>query len=327
MSRPARLAALTLMLCLPTTLAFGFGTPAGTELGSQAVMTYSQGASTYSTTSNLATVTVNEVLDFVVEWQDAASVPVFAGDVGEPLTFRLQNTGNGRQTFQLTGLSALAGDDFDPDLTDIYLDADGDGVFDATQDAPYVQGVNDPELAADEQLVVFLVCNLPENPDENALGSCKLGVGSTAGYGAPGTVIYGAGDGGTDAIIGLCGGFSDVTGSYQVVTVSVALVKTGLVSDPNGGSDPVAGAVITYTILVSVTGSGVARDLLFTDALPAHTSYIPESLALNQSPLTDNLDADRGDVGGTSAGIVTVALGEIAAGSADQTISFQVRIQ
>jgi uncharacterized repeat protein (TIGR01451 family) len=327
MSRPARLIALTLMLCLPTTLAFGYGTPAGTELGSQAVMTYTQGSSTFSTTSNLTTVTVNEVLDFVVEWQDAASVPVFAGDVGEPLTFRLQNTGNGIQSFQLTGLSALAGDDFDPDLTDIYLDADGDGAFDATQDSPYVQGVNDPELGADQQVVVFLVCNVPEQPEENALGSCKLGVGSTAGYGAPGTVIYGGGDEGTDAIIGLSGGFSDVTGSYQVVTVSVALVKTGLVTDPHGGSDPVAGAVITYTVIVSVSGSGVARDLTFTDALPANTAYIPESLALNQSLLTDDLDADPGDVGQSTSDVITVALGEITAGSADQTISFQVRIQ
>ena len=327
MSRPARLAALTLMLCLPTTLAYGFGTPAGTELGSQAVMTYTQGSTSFSTMSNLTTVTVNEVLDFVVEWQDAASVPVFAGDIGEPLTFRLQNTGNGHQTFLLSGLSALAGDDFDPDLTGIYLDADGNGVFDSTQDEPYVQGVNDPELAADEPLVIFLVCNVPDQPAVDALGSCKLAVGSAAGYGAPGTVIYGGGDDGTDAIIGLSGGFSDVAGTFLVVTVTVELTKTAVVADPAGGGEPVSGAVITYTITLTVSGSGTAKDLYFTDLVPNDTLYLPGSLTLNHFPLTDDDDSDPGDVGRSSPDTVTVAFGEIAAGSAEQTISFQVRIQ
>ena len=226
----------------------------------------------------------------------------------------------------MTGLPALAGDDFDPDLTDIFLDTNGDGVFDATLDEPYVQGVNDPELAPDWQLVIFLVCNVPEQPQENALGSCKLGIGSTEGYGAPGTVIYGAGDEGTDAIIGLAGGFSDAIGTYQVVTVAVELIKTGTVTDPDGGSDPIAGAVITYTILVSVTGTGTAQDLYFTDALPANTVYIPESLTLNSSPLTDGYDADPGDVDESNPDTITVALGAMSAGSADQTISCQVRI-
>ena len=327
MSRPARLAALTLMLCLPTTLAFGAGTPAGTELGSQAVMTYTQGISSFYTMSNLTTVTVNEVLDFVVEWQNATSVPVFAGDIGEPLTFRLQNIGNGTAAFHLTGLPALAGDDFDPELTDIYLDTDGNGEFDATQDEPYILGVNDPELTADEQLVIYLVCNVPTQPQESELGSCKLAVGSTSGYGAPGTVIYGAGDDGTDAIIGLSGGFADVTGTYQVVTVTVELAKTGSVVDPSGGSDPVAGSIITYSITISVSGTGIARDLHFTDPVPADTTYIFDSLTLNGSPLTDDDDTDSGDVGQTIPETVSVALGEIAAGSAQQTISFQVRIQ
>jgi uncharacterized repeat protein (TIGR01451 family) len=315
------------MLCLPTTAVYALGTPAGTELVSQAVMTYTQGSNEFTTPSNWSTVQVDEVLDFVVEWQDAAELPAFVGDRDEALTFRLLNTGNGTQSFRLTGLTALAGDDFDPEALRIYLDADADGLFDPSRDEPYVQGVNDPELVADQSLTLFLVCDMPAEAAAGAQGSAKLAVGSNLGYGAPGTVIHGAGDGGSDAVIGRCGGFSEVTGAYEVVTVAVDLVKSAAVLDPDGGDLPVTGAVITYTLRLTVTGTGTARDLVLTDPVPENTIYIPASLTLNGSALTDTKDADPGDVDETDTNAVFVALGDLAAGSADQTITFQVRIQ
>lgn len=317
---------MTLTLCLPATAVYALGTPAGTELVSQAVMTYTQGGSEYTTPSNWSTVQVNEVLDFVVEWQDAAEMPVFAGDQDEPLTFRLLNSGNGMQSFRLTGLTALAGDDFDPGSLRIYLDTDADGLFDASRDEPYVQGANDPVLAADESLFLFLACDLPENLDAGARGTAKLAVGSDLGYGAPGTVIYGAGDDGTDAIIGASGGFEEASGSFEIVTVAVELVKSASVLDPDGGERPVSGAIITYTLRLSVTGTGTARDLLLTDPIPEDTTYVPASLTLNGSTLTDTQDADAGAFGVTEANTIVIALGDVEAGASDQTISFQVRI-
>ncbi len=327
MRRPARLLALTLMLCLNCTTAFALGTPAGTELISQAVMTYTQSDVDFTTPSNWSTVQVDEVLDFVVEWQDAAELPVFVGDLDEPLTFRLLNTGNGSQIFHLTGLTALAGDDFDPETLRIYLDTDTDGRFDPSRDELYVQGVNDPELVADQSLVLFLVCDMPVEAPAGAQGSCKLAVGSSLGYGAPGTVIHGAGDGGSDAVIGRSGGFGEVTGAYEVVTVSVDLEKSATVRNPDGGDLPVSGAIITYTLRMTVTGTGTARSLVLSDPIPDHTTYIPASLTLNGSILTDTKDADPGDIDETSTSTVFVALGDVPAGASPQTITFQVRIQ
>lgn len=317
---------MTLTLCLPASIACALGTPAGTELVSQAVMTYTQGGSEYTTPSNWSTVQVNEVLDFVVEWQDAAEMPVFAGDQDEPLTFRLLNSGNGMQSFRLTGLTALAGDDFDPGSLRIYLDTDGDGLFDASRDEPYVQGANDPTLAADESLFLFLVCDMPESVDAGARGTAKLAVGSDLGYGTPGTVIHGAGDDGTDAVIGASGGFEEASGAFEVVTVAVELIKSATVLDPDGGERPVSGALITYTLRLSVTGTGTARDLLLNDPIPEDTTYVPFSLTLNGSTLTDTQDADAGAFGVTEANTIVVALGDVDAGAPDQTISFQVRI-
>jgi hypothetical protein len=43
-------------------------------------------------------------------------------------------------------------------------------------------------------------------------------------------------------------------------------------------------------------------------------------------PVTDAADADAGDVGGTTANQVTVALGNVAGGSLPQNITFAVTI-
>jgi len=67
--------------------------------------------------------------------------------------------------------------------------------------------------------------------------------------------------------------------------------------------------------------------VVITDAIPANTTYIPGSLALDGSPLTDTADGDAGDVGDSATGTLTVALGDLAAGAPGSTISFRVTIQ
>jgi hypothetical protein len=47
---------------------------------------------------------------------------------------------------------------------------------------------------------------------------------------------------------------------------------------------------------------------------------------LDGTPLTDAVDGDSGDFGGTTANQLTVALGSAAGGSASRTISFAVTI-
>ena len=322
---------MTLMLCLHTTVAEAVGTPAGTLINSQAVVNYTQTGQDMTTVSNLLSLPVNEVLDFTLAWQDAADVPVYAGDPNAALTFRLQNTGNGWETFLLTVISALSGDDFDPLSPEIHLDTNGNGVYDPLLDDLYTEGANDPELAADEPLTVFLVGQVPLDLATDDRGHLKLAAGSEEGYGVPGTVIHGQGDNGTDAIIGPGGGFAEATGTMRLAAVQVNLIKTAVVVS-GSGQTLAAGtvdttSVITYNIAVTVTGSGTARDVVVTDPIPQGTVYQPGTLLLNDTPITDAADSDAGDVFELMQGAVTIALGDMTSDTSTQRISFQVALE
>ncbi len=322
---------MTLMLGLHATVAEAVGTPAGTLINSQAVVNYTQTGQDMTTVSNLLSLPVNEVLDFTLAWQDAAEVPAYAGDPNVALTFRLQNTGNGWETFLLTVISALSGDDFDPLAPEVHFDTNDNGLYDPLLDDLYTEGVNDPELAADEPLTVFLVSQVPANLATDDRGHLKLAAGSEEGYGVPGTVIHGQGDNGTDAIIGLGGGFAEATGTMRLAAVQVNLAKTAVVTSGNG-QVMAAGTVdttsiITYNIAVSVSGNGTARDVVVTDPIPLGTVYQPGTLFLNDTPITDAADSDAGDVFELMQGAVTIALGDMTADSSTQRISFQVALE
>jgi uncharacterized repeat protein (TIGR01451 family) len=139
-------------------------------------------------------------------------------------------------------------------------------------------------------------------------------------------VIPGAADCGADAVVGTSGGTDSDIGTYIVSNVVVSVVKTASVSDPFGGTEPIPGATITYTIAVTVAGSGIAEGVVITDPIPVHTTYSPGTLTLNAASLTDDADGDAGDVGGTTPGTVTVNLGDVAAGSPVEIITFSVVI-
>ncbi|MCB1183329.1 DUF11 domain-containing protein [bacterium] len=322
---------LTLMLLLGASAAHATGTPAGTVIQSQATVTYVQDGNARTAVSNRLALPVHEVLDFTLAWADAADVAAYAGDLAVALTFRLQNTGNGRDTFHLTAISALAGDDFDPARAAIHFDSDGNGLFDPVRDDAYDAGVNDPELAADAELTVFLVGDVPVDATPGDRGRLKLAVGSAEGYGTPGTVVHGAGDDGTDAVIGPGGGFAEADGALQLVAAQVRLVKSATVASAVGTSlapgEADTSSVVTYTIDVTVSGTGTARDVVVTDPIPPGTTYRPGTLLLNDTLLSDTLDADRGDVGGQAAGTITVALGDMTADTPVQRISFQVDLE
>ena len=114
--------------------------------------------------------------------------------------------------------------------------------------------------------------------------------------------------------------------AYVVVTVVLSIVKGAVISDPYGGSEPIPGAVITYTLTVTATGSGTALDVVISDPVPLHTAYHGGTLALDGGFLTDAADADAGDVGGSTPGAVTVQLGNLPAGAPAHVITFDVGI-
>ena len=143
-----------------------------------------------------------------------------------------------------------------------------------------------------------------------ALGKVGL-TASSATLGAPGArpgmAMAGLGQGGVDAVVGASRGLASMQGSYIVSGISLGLVKSVVsVRDALGGSLVMPGSVLTYRIVLSLAGTGVAENLTFADPLPAGTSYLPETLAVDGLARSDAADTDNASF---ATGTVSVLFG------------------
>ncbi len=308
-----------IMALLPAT-AESAGTAAGTVVINQAFVTFKSGGSQYNAASNVSNLTVQEVIELSVVNADVANVSVTSGSTQQVLTFQLQNAGNGTDSYSIS-TSVFSG--FTPDTMDIYFDTGGFGIFDAG-DTLYVPGTNDPTLAAGASLRIFVVSSIPAGLSEGALSEIRLTVTSKTGTGPAGTIITGGGDSGTNAIIGNSQGSSSDTSIYEVLS-GLVMVKTATVADPSGGSLPISGAVIQYTISVGISGGGTLTGVQVTDAVPAYTTYVPGSLELNNSTISDG-PGGGGDFNINLANGIAVQWGTLAPANGTQVIKFSVTI-
>lgn len=332
-SSPARglvvvLAACLAVLCCDS--AWALGTSAGTVIANTARVTYTLGGDpSVRSISASHSFSVLEVIDGVETWQDAAPV-----EVGSPqdsaLTFLLTNTGNGPEAFALSATDALPGDDFDPAAQSIWLETNGIGGLQTggpTPDTRYEAGLNEPDLPADGQISVYLLCDIPAGLDDGTVGRARLDAAAAtphAAGAAAGTALPGAGLNGVDAVVGTSNADAGAVGSYAVAGAGVTLTKSiRQVVDRFGGSQPYPGARVTYRIAVQVTGSGTAEGLIISDPIPAGMSYLPGSIVLDGAAQTDASDApvDTSNFNITSPNTVSVDLGDAAAPAA-HTIDF-----
>jgi len=119
------------------------------------------------------------------------------------------------------------------------------------------------------------------------------------------------------------------------------------VLDPLGGAVVMPGSVITYQILIDITGAGAVTGLAITDPPPAETTYLPNSISITCNsgtysgggacgigtitpqpsvPKTDtNADADFTDYNGTTPNTLTISLGDVTA-PANFVITFKATI-
>jgi uncharacterized repeat protein (TIGR01451 family) len=299
------------------------GTVAGTKIDNVATATYElPNGGEESVDSNTVSLTVDELLDVTVASADSGDVSTTPGAIGQLLRFTLTNAGNGDEAFTLTTEAAAGGDDFDPSVISIVLDTNGNGGYDAGVDTVYVAGSNDPQLAPDESLSVFVISSIPAGAADGNRGRLDLAAVAKTGSGTPGTSFAGAGQGGGNAIVGATGADAEDDGWFAVAKASVSFAKSAAVSDVYGGASQIPGSTITYTLTASVGGSGSLANIRVADAVPAGTTYKAGSLTLEGSALTDAADADAGRFTGTG---IAVSLGTLAAG-ASRSITFQVKI-
>ncbi len=327
LSRSIAALAAAFTLCAVAIDARALGTAAGTNIQSTAQVSYQIAGSTLSTASNTSTVTVAEILDTVVTIA-SPTVTAQAGAAQQELVFTVTNTGNGTETFELIALSAgVGGDAFDPELATpaIYFDSDNTGDFSAA-DTAYIAGSNDPTLAADASVRVLVLNSIPAGTANGVRGRSQLTARALTGYGDPGTSFSG-GDGGVEAIAGTTRAEATLFGEYLVESLLLTAIKSHAFQDQFGGTRPLPGARINYQIVVTPSGSGTAAAAVFTDTIPANTTYVAGSLALNSTPLTDAAgNDDAGEYTATPTPQVRVNLGDLTPASGAQTIEFAVTI-
>lgn len=323
--RPAAMSAITLSIAalLPLQTVRAAGTLAGTNIENIATASYDTGSGTIDIQSNTAVILVDELLDVTVASTDAGDVPTTPGATNSVLTYRVTNNGNGPEAFRLTPNVANSGDDFDPALAQVVIDTNNNGVYDPGVDTIYVAGTNDPLLAPDQSITIFVLTNIAATQTNGQRADVSLLAASTTGTGAPGTTFTGAGEGGGNAVVGTSGADAVANGFLRVDAASVTLAKSATVADPFGGTNAVPGSTITYTILATISGAGSLTNLVINDPIPVGSTYVPGSLTLQAASLTDAADADAGNYNGSR---VSFALGNVAAGQT-RTVTFQTVIQ
>ncbi len=321
--KQARILVAASTLALVTSLtgtAHATGTAAGTVIVNTASATFTSGSTTSTVQSNTVSVKVAELLNVAVTSLNSA--PVVAGTGTATLTYQVTNSGNGSEPFNLNANPAVPGNGFNGTIQTVAIDTNGDGVYDAG-DTVVTNGAAGPSMAPDTSLKIFVVVNVPGTATDGQTSTVKLNATSVIGSGPAGTVFAGKGAGGVDAVVGATTATAAAPGQITISQATVALTKTASIVDPFGGSTPLPGAVVTYTLVSHTTGSGTANGVTIADNFPAGTTYEPGTMTLAGSALTDASDADAGTV--TATGI-SVALGNVAGGTADKTVTFKVKI-
>jgi uncharacterized repeat protein (TIGR01451 family) len=300
--------------------ALAAGVPAGSLIQNTATATFSQGAASETVSSNTVTIQVDELLDVAVASLDGGNVVLTSS--GAVLRYQVQNTGNGPEAFVLQIDPAVAGDDFDPVVSQIAWDSNGNGIYDAGVDAILANGTAAPVLAPDAIGQAFVVTSWSSPPADGSRADVRLTALAVTGTGAPGTVFAGQGQGGGDAVVGAQMAQGDALGSLITHSATVSLTKSAVIADPFGGTEAVPGALVTYTLVATVAGSGSVNGLVVSDPIPAGTTYRANSLRLDAASLTD---APADDAGSASASGIAVDLGTVA-GGASHSVTFTVAL-
>jgi len=141
------------------------------------------------------------------------------------------------------------------------------------------------------------------------------------------TIPTGLADGTIDVttITGTSAADPSVTDPEVLTTTVTSPVITIVKSvSPVGNQSP--GTTLTYNVVVTNIGAGVATNVVITDPIPTYTTYVAESILVNGVGKTDDADGDGAQFTGTAvligSGAYTYNLGP----SGTLTVQFSVTI-
>ncbi|MEO8999382.1 MAG: hypothetical protein ABI283_09175 [Rhodanobacter sp.] len=310
-----------------STATLAAGVAAGTQIKNTVVVSYVQGHVSSTGTASTSFV-VDQLIDLTTTWQDAAPVKAAAGAVAQTLLFRLTNTGNGGDSYTLA-LTALpaSGAGFVAAQCKLFIDQDNSGTY-SSSDPAYVPGSNDPTLTAGAHLGLLALCDLPATAADGSFAQVQLAATSKTFSGKPGSAKPASGTPGMNVVVGMSGGTSSSNGTYQASAVTYQFTSTQQVIDKSGGSVATSGSRVRYTLIVTANGgSAIGRNLVVTNPMPAHTTYVPGSLTLDSASLGDSsTDNDAGDFNVTASNAIAVRLGNVPGTASPHVITFEVTI-
>ncbi len=317
--------------------AFAVGTPSGTTINNQATVDYSVGGVNQTQiTSAVASFVVDSRVDLTVSEVSTNATIASPGQVNQITTFRVSNTGNSTQGYQLTvtneaSSAVLFGQTDNQNVNNLrwFVDSNGNGTYEAGTDT--ATNVNTLITDADgESVIVFVLADIPVAATNNQYANVRLqaiaavpgtngGTLATATAGAdnPAVVDVVFADAGRDAT-------ESAADQYAIRSAALAVSKTAtVISDPISTSNPKAipGAVIQYSIVVTNSSTTTAATAVTVgDNIPANTTFVPGSITLNAAALPDT-----NFIAGPPARIAVTA-GAVAANGGTATVTFRVTI-
>lgn len=340
--------------------ALAAGTAATTEVSNTANATFSVDGVDATIPSNEVTFRVDEIIDVLVV-DDGVTTFASPDDADVVTAFTVTNTGNGVEEYILIVDRAGGGGEFIPEnpseiapvVDEVYIDADGDGVFDPNVDTPFDPAVDRLTLDANDpnntSVVVFVLSDVPPDAVSGETGFVDLTATSvTYDVGdpddpnddAPGTVYTNAGDDDengvpVDAVVGAGNATSTDTADILVNDLVVTLVKSaekiagvaplGTIDDGTGagtaGVVEVPGDIIRYTLVLTVTGEGSVDELFITDAIPFDDAAGPAPFPTVVDYVDDTLTAGATTDDGTVVATRTVTDANDGDGGFQGTIS------
>ncbi|MCK9275187.1 MAG: DUF11 domain-containing protein [Syntrophales bacterium] len=257
-------AVIAMALVLWTPQVWAAGTPVNTSISNQAYADYedANGNARPRVTSNTVTTVVSQVAAISSSPATATSNGVPGTNVEYAAT--ICNNGNGSDTITLAALNDLGW------TVTIYHDTNGNGVLDAGEDAAPVATTG--SLAADACFNVIVVVTVPAAAPNGTLGTTTLTATSTFNGTVSDTSVF----------------------TTDVEAAVLHIVKTATPANPQPGD------TVTYAITGTNSG-GYAYSIRVIDAIPANTTYVPESMRAGSvggdyasaAPLTDANDAEN----------------------------------
>jgi uncharacterized repeat protein (TIGR01451 family) len=337
---PLKIMGLAATLLLGTS-SLAFATPSGTSITNSVNLSYQTGGNTISV-NNAASVTfvVDTGVDLLVEGRDAGnSVTATQGKTGAVLTYRVQNLSNATFDFDIdvarTGNLGLTYDATGAGTKGTYFVAYGTSPTYAAGTATVFNtaGVNKTISRTEGQdFYVYVVSSIPDTAIDGRTDTFEVkATVLNATTGAKVTELRGQGAGTVDIVFDdpNTDGTEKASENLVVTAPNLTAVKTQAVISENltdafncatgtavSGSEAfIPGACVEYTITVT-NGTGAtasATNLVFTDALPANTTYAAHNKGTFDTATNSN--------GTITASKTTLAAGASAAFTVRATIN------